>query len=145
MAYSLPITVAISFMSTGWLCFLPLLYGFGVIPLVDQLIGPRVGNLTAEEHDSEAKYSLYDFVIYLALPVQLFMLVWFLMEVQEPLTTSDLVGRITAMGMICGVLGINVAHELGHRLLNVSWRNCYWLLRCICTSISSITKGIIVM
>lgn len=115
MAYSLPVTVAISFMSTGWLCFLPLLYGFGVIPLVDQLIGPKVGNLTAEEHNSEAEYRLYDFVIYMALPVQLFMLGWFLMEVQEPLATFDLVGRITAMGMMCGVLGINVAHELGHR------------------------------
>ena len=31
------------------------------------------------------------------------------------LTLSDKIGRITGMGMLCGVTGINVAHELGHR------------------------------
>jgi alkane 1-monooxygenase len=115
MAYSLPATVAVSFLSEGWLSFLPLIYGFGVIPILDQLIGPKSGNLTEQEHAAESANRLYDMVIYMAVPVQLSMLVWFLWEVQHPLSTSDLVGRITAMGMMCGVLGINVAHELGHR------------------------------
>lgn len=115
MAYSLPITVAISFLSEGWLSFLPLLYGFGVIPIMDQCIGPKPGNLTPQEHATESENGLYDAVIYLSVPVQFAMLVWFLWEVQNPMATSDLVGRITAMGMMCGVLGINVAHELGHR------------------------------
>ena len=115
MAYSLPVTVAISFLSEGWLCFLPLLYGFGAIPLIDQLMGARAGNLSVQAHASEAANLLYDVVIYLALPTQLGMLGWFLWVVQEPMTTADLVGKITAMGMMCGVLGINVAHELGHR------------------------------
>jgi alkane 1-monooxygenase len=115
MAYSLPVTVVISFMSTGWLCFLPLIYGFGIIPLVDQAIGTKAGNLSEEQHKSDAENGAYDVIIYLSLPVQLCMLVWFLFETQQPMATSDLVGRITSMGMMCGVLGINVAHELGHR------------------------------
>jgi alkane 1-monooxygenase len=115
MAYSLPVTVAISFLSEGWLSFLPLMYGFGVIPLLDQVVGPKSGNLTEVEHQSESENKLYDAVIYMVVPVQLAMLIWFLWEVQNPMATSDLVGRITAMGMMCGVLGINVAHELGHR------------------------------
>jgi alkane 1-monooxygenase len=115
MAYSLPVTVAISFLSEGWLSFLPLLYGFGVIPLLDQVIGPKPSNMSSEEHNSASHNRLYDAIIYMALPVQLIMLCWFLWEVQHPMATSDLVGRITAMGMMCGVLGINVAHELGHR------------------------------
>ena len=28
---------------------------------------------------------------------------------------SDKVGRVTSMGLCCGILGINVGHELGHR------------------------------
>ena len=115
MAYSLPVTVAISFLSEGWLSFLPLIYGFGVVPLLDQVVGPKSGNLTEAEHQSESANKLYDAVIYMAVPVQLVMLIWFLWEVRHPMATSDLVGRITAMGMMCGVLGINVAHELGHR------------------------------
>jgi alkane 1-monooxygenase len=115
MAYSLPVTVAISFLSEGWLCFLPLLYGFGFIPVMDQLVGAKAGNLTDAEHENAQQDFLYDLVIYMAVPVQLIMLVWFLFEVQAPMTTSDLVGKITAMGMMCGVVGINVAHELGHR------------------------------
>jgi alkane 1-monooxygenase len=102
-------------MSTGWLCFLPLIYGFGVIPLLDQIVGPKAANLTALEHDSAEANRLYDVIIYLSVPVQLLMVGWFLIELQHPLSTADLVGRITAMGMMCGVLGINVAHELGHR------------------------------
>ncbi len=33
----------------------------------------------------------------------------------QPVDLLTRVGRITAMGMLCGVMGINVAHELGHR------------------------------
>jgi alkane 1-monooxygenase len=29
---------------------------------------------------------------------------------------SDTVGRVIAMGLLCGIFGINVAHELGHRV-----------------------------
>jgi alkane 1-monooxygenase len=115
MAYSLPLTVGVSFSSEGWLCYLPLLYGFGIIPLLDQLIGPKAGNLSPDAGASVRADRMYDIVIYMALPVQLGMLVWFLFSVQVPMPTSDLVGKITAMGMMCGVLGINVAHELGHR------------------------------
>jgi len=31
------------------------------------------------------------------------------------LTMIEIIGRISAMGLLCGVFGINVAHELGHR------------------------------
>jgi alkane 1-monooxygenase len=32
------------------------------------------------------------------------------------LTTFDLIGRILVMGLLCGTFGINVGHELGHRV-----------------------------
>jgi alkane 1-monooxygenase len=114
-AYMLPVTVAISFASTGWLCYLPLMYGFGIIPILDQLVGSKMANLTQDERQVAVTDKLYDTVIYLAVPVQLAMLCWFLMIMDEPLSGADLAGKITAMGMMCGVIGINVAHELGHR------------------------------
>ena len=54
--------------------------------------------------------------IYLIVPVQLFMLVSFCYSMQEVgLVFWDKVGRITSMGLCCGILGINIGHELGHR------------------------------
>ena len=43
------------------------------------------------------------------------MLIFFFYEIQESLTVTEYIGRISSMGLMCGVLGINVGHELGHR------------------------------
>jgi alkane 1-monooxygenase len=32
---TLPLTVAVSFLSEGWATFFPLMYAFGIIPLVE--------------------------------------------------------------------------------------------------------------
>ena len=46
----------------------------------------------------------------------MFFLGWFLIIFQNAeLTTLEYIGRISAMGLMCGVIGINVGHELGHR------------------------------
>ena len=116
LAYSLPLTAVVSFTQSGWLTYLPLIYGFGFIPLMDQLSGVKHRNLSNEERNGAESQWLYDAIIYLAVPVQWGMMVWFLwMMKTQVLSTSDMIGRITAMGLMCGVLGINVAHELGHR------------------------------
>jgi alkane 1-monooxygenase len=35
---------------------------------------------------------------------------------QDSLSTRDIAGRVMSMGLLCGTFGINVAHELGHRV-----------------------------
>jgi alkane 1-monooxygenase len=54
---------------------------------------------------------------------------WFLwmMSVEEP-SGATWWGRVTAMGLLCGVLGINVAHELGHRPKREAVLGAYALL-----------------
>lgn len=116
LAYSLPITAAISFTGRGWVTYIPLLYAFGLVPALDQLLGAQPANLTADERHDAKRSSWYNLIVYLALPVQWGMLIWFLYAMTEDgLSLSDRIGRITSMGLMCGVLGINVAHELGHR------------------------------
>lgn len=44
-----------------------------------------------------------------------FVLYQFLTLDFDQLSTFETVGAITAAGMSCGVLGINVGHELGHK------------------------------
>lgn len=113
---TLPATVAVSFLRTDGWTYLPLIYAFGIIPFIELFIRPDDKNLSQAELELVKADPLYDFIVRLMMPVQFAFLGWFLFAVSDPeLSTQALVGRITAMGMLCGVVGINVAHELGHR------------------------------
>ncbi len=116
LVFTIPLTVYISFTYTGLLTFLPLIYVFGIVPLSDVFIKVNADNFDKEQEEIEKNNKLYSYILYTTLPVQIGFLVWFLfvMKYQE-MTTFDLIGRISAMGIMCGVIGINVGHELGHR------------------------------
>lgn len=112
----LPITVYISFISKGWITHLPAIIFFGLVPLLEFFIKPNKENFTKEEEKTEKDNKLYTYLLYLTLPIQIVFLFLFFESVQEPkLTASEFVGRIFGMGIMCGVIGINVGHELGHR------------------------------
>ncbi len=113
---SLPVLAYISFTSHGIYTYLPVIEGFVLIPLLELFFRPDSTNLEETEEEIRKDDRLYDLLIYLVVPVQLIAVWLFLNAVSEPgLATVDVVGRIAAMGMLCGVMGINVAHELGHR------------------------------
>ena len=111
----LPVVVWISFTNYGWMTHLPAIVFFGFVPLLEFFISPNSNNFSKEEEEIEKENKLYTYLLYLTLPIQIVFLWLFFNAVQEPLTTSELVGRIFGMGIMCGVLGINVGHELGHR------------------------------
>lgn len=117
LVFTLPITVAVSFVSTGWLTFLPLLYSFFVIPVLELFFKPDAENASAAELEIRKEDKLYDYLLYAVVPVQYGFLVWFLFAVGESgLTLWEQAGRVSGFGLMCGVIGINVAHELGHRV-----------------------------
>ncbi|MDP2541645.1 alkane 1-monooxygenase [Tenacibaculum discolor] len=112
----LPITVYISFTNMGWLTLLPLVVFFGFVPLLELLFNPDKQNLNKEQEEQEKENKLYTYILYTTVPVQLLFLGWFLWMMKDAqLTTIEYIGRISAMGLMCGVIGINVGHELGHR------------------------------
>ena len=58
-----------------------------------------------------------DYLLYLIVPMQYGALCYFLVSMQhDKLEWWEIAGRIWTMGLLCGSLGINVAHELGHRI-----------------------------
>ena len=72
--------------------------------------------MSQAEEEMARKNRWYDLVLYLVVPAQYAALSVFLYNVtyvDQP--TVDLVGKTLVMGLLCGVFGINVAHELGHR------------------------------
>lgn len=116
LVFTIPIVTAISFTSTGWLTFLPLIYVFGIVPLSEFFFKPNASNFDKEQEETEKNNKLYTYILYLTLPVQIIFLAWFLIVIQnENLLSLDAIGKISAMGIMCGVIGINVGHELGHR------------------------------
>jgi alkane 1-monooxygenase len=113
---TMPVLVYISFTSTGILTFLPIIEAFILIPVLELFMDPDKANPdeTTEAFLKEDK--LYDYMLYIIVPLQFVFLYLFLESFKEEgLTAVDKIGRISSMGLMCGVLGINVAHELGHR------------------------------
>lgn len=106
-----------AFNHTGWITFIPVIYAFAFIPLVELFIRPDINNFTAAEEELAKVDKTYDYILYLILPLQYLLLITFLFSLQQDgLSTFDKAGRIISMGLLCGVFGINVAHELGHRV-----------------------------
>ncbi len=112
----LPILAWISFQTHGWLTYLPLIESFLFIPLLELTYTPDPRNLTDEKEALRKDDPIYDWQLYIMVPIQFGLLIMFLFSMQEVgLSLIDKAGRISAMGLMCGVIGINVAHELGHR------------------------------
>jgi alkane 1-monooxygenase len=99
----------------GWTTFLLVFYAFGLIPLVELFLEGTKYNLSKDEEKIMAKDKIFDYLIYLSVPLHYGLLVMFLFSFQRDLTWWEIVGNISILGMSCGVYGINVAHELGHR------------------------------
>lgn len=115
LVFTIPVTVYISFTSNNWLVFLPLLYVFGIVPIAEFFFKPNNSNFDKAQEEIEKNNKLYTYILYLTLPIQLIFLIWFFFVMQQEQTTAMYIGRVLAMGIMCGVLGINVGHELGHR------------------------------
>ena len=106
-----------AFNGNGLICWLPLLYTFFLIPFAELFIKANPRNLDEVEEALAKKNKAYDFILYAAVIMQYYSLwVFFNSLKQDTLTTVDIAGRVISMGLLCGTFGINVAHELGHRV-----------------------------
>ncbi len=89
---------------------------FGLVPLVELLVGGDEGNPTAEEAAGWQADWRYKAIIYAALPVQLVVVGLLVVQVAAgAYAGAELAGAIVTAGLCCGGLGINIGHELGHR------------------------------
>lgn len=116
LVYTLPLTVYFAFEGEGWLTFLPVLVFFIFVPALELFIPPDRENMDKKIADDEKNRPIYDLILYAILPVQVGFLIYFLWMISATSFGSlEFVGRVASMGLMCGVIGINVGHELGHR------------------------------
>jgi alkane 1-monooxygenase len=106
-----------SFHTTGIVVWLPLMLAWVLIPLLELFIKPDAANMNEAEEELVRKDKTYDLILYLTVPFQFVALYFFLKNINDPgLHWYDITGRVMVMGLLCGVFGINVGHELGHRV-----------------------------
>ena len=115
-AFSIPIMAFIGLYFQGLFSFLTPLYAFVLIPILELIFPVDTYNFTENETKSRLKNKIFDWLLYLNLPV-VYVLVGLSLVVvtTTSLETYEYVGLILSVGIVLGVNGINVAHELGHR------------------------------
>ena len=112
----IPGLTASSFFVSGWLTYSTVIFSYLLVPALEFLFSKDESNLSDEEEALIAKSAFYDYVLYLMVPVQWGLIFIFLYKVSnQSIPALDLIGMTLSLGVCCGVLGINVAHELGHR------------------------------
>ena len=126
LAFTIPAAVAASLLAEGGWAFGALVYAFGILPALELVLPPARTNLTELERGFVAEDPRYDRLLWWMVPVQWGLVVLFLMDPGADAVTVT--GRVFALGLACGVLGINVAHELGHRPDAFSQRLAHALL-----------------
>ncbi len=116
MVYITPVVVIFSLWMGNLWSYFAVVFLFGLLPFIELFSKGSTQNLTEAEEEIAKKDMKYDLLIYSLVPIQYGILLYFLMSMtQENLPLSVRIGMILAMGMSCGILGINAAHELGHR------------------------------
>lgn len=104
-----------SLLLNGWWTFTAIIVPFVIIPTLELLLPTQTNNLSADEERKHWKNRAYDAVIYSMVPLQYGLVGLYLWRMLGDWTWIEAVGLTWSLGIGCGVLGINVAHELGHR------------------------------
>lgn len=116
LVYLVPAVVAVSLAVRNEWSFAAVVFLFGVLPVLELFLKPDPRNLDAAQEAVAREDRLYDLILYSLVPIQWGLLLFFLVQVSAAeLSWVVKLGLTSAFGMACGVLGINAAHELGHR------------------------------
>ena len=114
----LPVIGGVLAQSTGFAVFwwLPMIFFYGVIPLIDVAIGEDSSNPPESAVPSLEKDRYYRWAVYLAVPLQyiaFFYGVWIVAT--HDLAWHEYIALVLGTGFVGGI-GINTAHELGHKI-----------------------------
>ena len=116
LAYITPIIVLVSLYSGNYWSYSAVVVLFVIIPFIELFTKGSTNNLDKIEEEIAKEDKVYDWLLYGLVPLQYIILIYFLVQISDTsLPLYFKIGATTAFGMSCGILGINAAHELGHR------------------------------
>ncbi|MGB5822268.1 MAG: alkane 1-monooxygenase [Saonia sp.] len=115
-AMSIPISAVISIYFKGYWSFFTPFYAFVMIPILELLLPHDPSNLEGKEREAKKKSKVFDWMLYLNIPIVYGLLIYTLIDItQHAYTLYEIIGLVFSIGIVLGTNGINVAHELGHR------------------------------
>lgn len=116
MVLTIPLGVGTSLYFDGIVSYMIPFFNFLIIPIIDLLLPEIKTNPTHEEEQVLKINPIFDWILYLNVFFQLFFLFYTLYIVAyKDLALWENIGKVWTMGICTAVLGINTAHELGHR------------------------------
>jgi alkane 1-monooxygenase len=116
LAYTTPVLVIWSIASENIWAFSAIIFTFVIVPLVELFTKGSTNNLSKVEEEMAKADPVYDWILFGLVPVQYIILGYFLYQIsKDGLSIQYQIGATLAFGLACGILGINAAHELGHR------------------------------
>lgn len=115
-AYTVPLSVYISFASSGIWTYSAIFYVFLILPILDILTGETTTNLSPEDVSYKKTKWIFDLMLYLNVPIVFGLLFTILNKIENnSYEAYELIGLVLSAGILLATNGINVAHELGHR------------------------------
>lgn len=116
LSYIIPVSTFIAISGNGYITYTAPIVSFIILPFLEILIPQAKENFNSSQEELALNSKFYDIIVYSMLPTQFFLLFFFCFKISRfEYSSSELFGLIFSMGISCGVIGINVAHELGHR------------------------------
>lgn len=110
-----PLVGYISLSANGILSGALIMLSFVIIPLLELVLPVNSRFLKKEKIESLQLNPIYSYLLYAMVPLQFLLLAYFLIQIKEASFSYVLILKILTMGILCGTMAINIAHELGHR------------------------------
>jgi alkane 1-monooxygenase len=129
IAYLLPLSAVLALAWLGPWVWGTVVLSFGLLPLLEFWTPQSTHNTPPEQEESRARRILFDVLLYLNFPLLFLIVLAYLYTVQfQVLSAGAWVGLSLSTGIVVGTIGINVAHELGHRSKFFEQAMSKWML-----------------
>jgi alkane 1-monooxygenase len=116
LAWTIPASFLVSLTIEGAGRYFTVFYAFGILPLLELFLKPDTKNPSDQEESDSGRSKTLDWILWATIPIQWACLSGFLFRIHSTVLSGfEFSGLVFSMGICCGVLGINAAHELGHR------------------------------
>ena len=116
LAYIAPLAAYLGIYYGGIWSLGSIYVGFVLIPLLELLFPGTAKNLSDQEEAVQANKRFFDYLLYLNIPVLWGLVAYYFYALDSRvLSMGEIVGMTFNVGLVVGTIGINVAHELGHR------------------------------
>lgn len=116
LAYSIPLSAYFALQWQGWWSWSTVILAFGIFPILDALYPTSIENHSDNEEKKRLSNKFFDILLYICAPICFVLIfLYFHTITNSSLSINETAGLTFSIGVVLGSLGINVAHELGHR------------------------------